>query len=92
MMGFTKELKKQALALSQKAMEKLFADEQRAQKIASAIGTVQKGKQELDRRQDQLMHALSFATRSDYKAVGKQLSALKRRVRELDEKLGELLR
>ncbi|HYV47554.1 MAG TPA: hypothetical protein VFA20_21990 [Myxococcaceae bacterium] len=91
-MGLTNELKKQALALSQKAMEKLFADEQRAQKIASAIGSVQRGKQALDRGQDQLMHAFSFATRSDYKAVGKQLSSLKRRVRELDEKLDALLR
>lgn len=91
-MGLTNELKKQALALSQKAMEKLFADEQRAQKIASAIGTVQRSKQALDRGQDQLMHAFSFATRSDYKAVGKQLSSLKRRMRELDERLGELVK
>lgn len=90
-MGLAKELKKQALALSQKAMERLFADEKRAQQIASAIGTVQKGKQALDRGQDQIMHALSFATRNDYKAVGKQLSALKRRARELDEKLEALL-
>jgi hypothetical protein len=90
--GLTKELKKQAMALSQMAMEKLFADEDRAQKIAAAIGSVQKGKQALDRGQDQLMHAFSFATRSDYKTVGKQLSSLKRRVRELDEKLGELVK
>ncbi len=91
-MGLTDELKKQALSLSQKAMEKLFADEQRAQKIASAIGSVQRGKQALDRGQDQLMHAFSFATRSDYKAVGKQLSSLKRRMRELDERLDELVK
>jgi hypothetical protein len=91
-MGFTNELKKRALELSQKAMERLLSDEKRAMKIASAIGSVQKGKQALDRSQDQLMHALSFATRSDYKAVGKQLSALKRRARELDEKLAELVR
>jgi hypothetical protein len=91
-MGLTKELKKQALALSQKVMERVFADEKRAMRIASAIGSVQKGKQALDQRQDQIMHALSFATRSDYKAVGKQLSALKRRARELDEKLATLVK
>ena len=91
-MGLAKELKKQAMALSQKAMERLFADEKRAMKIASAIGSVQKGKQALDRGQDQLMHAFGFATRSDYKAVGKQLSALKRRARELDEKLEALVK
>ena len=91
-MSLTNELKKQAMALSQMAMEKLFADEKRAMRIASAIGSVQKGKQALDQKQDQLMHALSFATRSDYKAVGKQLSALKRRARELDEKLDALVK
>ncbi len=91
-MGLTGELKKRALALSQKAMEKLFADEKRAMRIATAIGNVQKGKQALDRGQEQVMHALGFATRGDYKAVGKQLSSLKRRARELDEKLGALVK
>lgn len=91
-MGLTRELKKRAVELSQKAMERLLSNEKRAMRIAEAIGNVQKGKQALDRGQDQLMHALSFATRSDYKAVGKQLSALKRRARELDEKLDELVR
>ena len=90
-MGLTGELKKRALELSQKAMERLFADEKRAVRIATAIGNVQKGKQALDRGQEQVMHALGFATRGDYKAVGKQLSALKRRARELDEKLEALV-
>ncbi len=91
-MGIRQDLKKQALGASQKAMEKLLADEKRAMAVAQALGSVQRGKQALDRGQEELMRALNFATRSDFKAVGKKLSGLKRRLRELDEKLEEMAR
>ncbi|WP_141618998.1 hypothetical protein [Myxococcus sp. AB036A] len=89
-MGIKDDLKKQALNVSGKAMEKLMADDRRAMAIANAIGKAQRGKQALDRGQEELMKALNFAPRSEFKALGKQLSGLKRRLRELDEKLGEL--
>ncbi|WP_338866012.1 hypothetical protein [Myxococcus stipitatus] len=89
-MGIRDDLKRQALEVSSKAMEKLMADEKRAMAIANAIGRVQRGKQALDRGQEELMKAFHFAPRSDFKAVGKQLSGLKRRLRELDEKLDDL--
>ncbi|HEX8820840.1 MAG TPA: hypothetical protein VF794_13005 [Archangium sp.] len=91
-MGIRDELKKQALGASQKAMEKLLADEKRAMSVAQAFGSVQRGKQALDRSQEELMRALSFAPKSDFKALGKKLSGLKRRLRELDEKLEEIAR
>ncbi|ATB47799.1 hypothetical protein [Corallococcus macrosporus] len=89
-MGIADDLKKQALNVSGKAMEKLMADDRRAMAIANAIGKAQRGKQALDRGQEELLKALNFAPRSEFKAVGKQLSGLKRRLRELDEKLGAL--
>ncbi len=89
-MGIADDLKRQALNVSGKAMEKLMADDRRAMAIANAIGKAQRGKQALDRGQEELMKALNFAPRSEFKALGKQLSSLKRRLRELDEKLGEL--
>lgn len=91
-MGIRENLKKQALGVSQKAVEKLMADEKRAMTVAQALGSVQRGKQALDRSQEELMRVLSFAPRSDFKAVGKKLSGLKRRLRELDEKLEEIAR
>lgn len=84
-----KAIEKEAMGLSQKAMEKLFADEGRAQKIAQAIGTVQRGKQAMDDTQRALMHSLSFATKADFKDLGKKLSALKRRVKNLEEMLSK---
>jgi hypothetical protein len=89
-MGIRDELKKQALGVSSKAVEKLMADEKRAMKIASAVGSVQKGKRALDKGQEELMRALNFAPQGDFKALNKKLAGLKRRVRELDEKLDEL--
>lgn len=89
-MGIGDELKKKALGVSAKAMEKLMADEKRAMQVANAIGKVQRGKQALDRGQEELMRAFNFAPKSDFKAVGKKLSNLKRRLRELDEKLDSL--
>ena len=91
-MGIRQDLKKQALEASQKAMEKLMADEKRAMTVAQALGSVQRGKQALDRGQEELMRVLSFAPKSDFKAVGRKLSGLKRRLRELDEKLEEIAR
>jgi hypothetical protein len=57
-------------------------------KIAQAVGSVQRGREALSKGQDEVMRALNFAPKSDFKALGKQLSSMKRRLRELDEKLG----
>ncbi len=89
-MGIRDDLKLQALSFSQKAVEKLMADEKRAMQIASAIGKVQKGKQAFEKGQDDMLRTLNFAAKGDFKALGKRLASLKRRIRELDEKLDEV--
>jgi polyhydroxyalkanoate synthesis regulator phasin len=89
-MGFGSTLKKQATGLGQKALERLFADEKRAMQVAEALGAVQRGKAKLDSTQRVVMHQLNFATKGDFKALGKQMSGLKRRLRELDAKLQRL--
>jgi len=89
-MGIRKKLKKQAMGLSQKAMEKLFADERRAQQVATAIGAVQRSKENLNKTQRVVLHQLNFATRADFKDIGKSLSSLNRRVRDLEKKLAAL--
>ncbi|MCA2980004.1 MAG: hypothetical protein INH41_24745 [Myxococcaceae bacterium] len=86
-MGLRKKLTEQAMGLSAKAMERLFADERRAAKVAEAIGAVQRGKAAVDKTQAVVMHQLNFATKADFKELGRSLSALKKRVKALDEKL-----
>lgn len=86
-MGIATALKQYTTQLSQKAMEKLFADEQRAQKVAEVIGRAQQAKKKFDNTQRTVLHQLNFATKADFKDLGKQLSALKKRVQALDAKL-----
>lgn len=89
-MGIRTSLKKRAMGLSSKAMEALFADEKRAAQVAQAIGTVQRGKKALDSTQRAVMHQFNFATKSDFKDLGRQLSGLKKRIKSLDEKLSRV--
>lgn len=86
-MGLRKQLTEKAMGLSAKAMERLFSDEKRAARIAEAIGSVQRGKAAVDKTQTVVMHQLNFATRADFKDLGRSLSSLKKRVKALDEKL-----
>lgn len=89
-MGITSTLKQYSMQLSQKAMEKIFADEKRAQKVVEVMGRAQKAKKTLDSTQRAVLNQLNFATRQDFKEIGKQLSSLQRRVRSLDGKLSGL--
>lgn len=76
--------------LSQRALERLFADEKRAERIAQAIGAVQRGTKSFERKQSAVMHQLSFATKSDYQEIGKRLGTLSRRVEALAAKVSGL--
>lgn len=89
-MGMRKNLRDQAFDFSRRTMERLLADENRAKAVAGALGTVQRGKRALDRGQEEVMRALQLASKSNFKAVGKALSGLKRRARDLDERLSTL--
>jgi hypothetical protein len=86
-MGIRKTLQEQAFNFSRRTMERLLADDKRAQAVAGALGTVQRGKRALDRGQEEVMRALQLASKTEFKALGRALSGLKRRARELDERL-----
>ncbi|MFT3708072.1 MAG: hypothetical protein QM817_10495 [Archangium sp.] len=89
-MSIASRLKERAMGLSQKAMERLFADEKRAQKVVEVIGKAQQAKKSVDSAQRAVMNQLNFATKQDFKELGKQLSGLKKRLRSLDEKIASL--
>jgi hypothetical protein len=86
-----KTLRERATELGMKAMGKLFEDPKRAEAIASAIGGLQRAKAALDEAQEKALRAAGLVTREDFKAAGKRLSHLKRRVKELAEELDELI-
>lgn len=90
-MAASKTLRERATEVGMKAMGKLFEDPRRAEAIAKAIGALQKAKEALDDAQEKALRAAGLVTREDFKDVGKRLSALKRRVRELADDLDGLI-
>ncbi|MBM4379889.1 MAG: hypothetical protein FJ086_11425 [Deltaproteobacteria bacterium] len=89
-MGIGKSLKGQALKASQRALERLLSDEKRATQIAAAVGQVHQGRELVVKAGEDLLRTLDVAPKEDFKVVGRRLSALKRRIRELDRKLESL--
>lgn len=86
----TQNLKTRTMGMLGKTVERLLADEKRAAKVAKAVGRMQKGKEALDKAQESALRAVGFASKNDYKDVGKKISSLKRRVRHLAEKIEKI--
>jgi hypothetical protein len=86
-----KTLRERATELGMKVMGKVLEDPQRADAIASAIGSLQKAKTALDGAQEKALRAAGLVTREDFKSAGKRLSQLKRRCAELADELDQLL-
>lgn len=89
-MGIASKLKQRAMGFGQKAVERLFSDEKRAQRVVDALGRAQQAKKSIDSTQRVVMHQLNFATKQDFRDLGRQLSGLKKRLRSLDDKLAGL--
>ncbi|MHB8420151.1 MAG: hypothetical protein ACYDCL_18910 [Myxococcales bacterium] len=83
-------LKSKAKRMGMKAAERVMQNEKVMGAAFKAVGRAQSGKAALDRLGDGLLRQLGFAARGDYKALGKRLSGLKRRLRELSVKLDSL--
>lgn len=89
-MGLVDALKKQALGLGGKAMERVFADERRAEQVGELFMMVQRGRKAVDAAQEAALRGLGVASSGDLKATGKRLAQLRRTARQLDEKLSRL--
>ncbi|HUB09339.1 MAG TPA: hypothetical protein VMB50_20205 [Myxococcales bacterium] len=84
------DFKSRARRLGMKAAERVMQNEKVMSAAFKAFQQAQSGKAALDRLGDGVLHQLGFAARGDYKALGKRLSALKRKLRELSVKLDGL--
>ncbi len=88
----TKTIRERAVDLGMKAMGKLMEDPRRAEKVASLVSGAQRGREALGRAQTRALHLAGLVSRSDMKALGRRLSALKHRVRDLDAVLAAIER
>ncbi|MHB1843552.1 MAG: hypothetical protein ACYCWW_01785 [Deltaproteobacteria bacterium] len=78
---------KSAKKLGMRAAERVMQNERAMSALMQLVTRAQKGKASFDKLQDGLLHAMGFAARGDYKALGKRISKLRRTARELGERL-----
>jgi hypothetical protein len=65
----------------------LISDPRGQEAMARAVGLAQRSLRLLEAAQEQALHAAGFAARPDYNELRKQVARLKRKARELSERL-----
>ena len=81
-------LRKQLKKLGSRAAKRVMANPKAMGAMFQVFGRAQAAKHTLNQVQGDVLHQMSFASRADYHAIGKRISVLKRKVRELGSKLG----
>ncbi len=70
-----------------RAAEKVLNDPRGQDAVARAVGLAQRGRRRVEALQERLMEAAGIPGRQDYQDLAKQLARIKRKARELAEKL-----
>jgi hypothetical protein len=85
--GFTGRLFESGTRLVSRAAERVLSDPRGQDAVARAIGLAQRGRRRVEEVQERLMKAAGIPGRQDYDELAKQLARLKRKARDLAEKL-----
>ena|SRR6266498_4133044 len=70
-----------------RAAERVLSDPRGQDAVARAVGLAQRGRRRVEEVQEKLMAAAGIPGRQDYQDLAKQLARIKRKARELAEKL-----
>ncbi len=70
-----------------RAAEKVLNDPRGQEAVARAVGMAQRGRRRMEQVQERVMDAAGIPGRQDYQELAKQLARIKRKARELGEKL-----
>jgi hypothetical protein len=73
--------------LVSRAAEKVMNDPRGQDAVARAVGLAQRGRRRVEALQERLMEAAGIPGRQDYQDLAKHLARIKRKARELAEKL-----
>jgi len=73
--------------LVSRAAERVLNDPRGQEALARAVGLAQRGRQRVEALQGRLMRAAGIPARQDYDELAKQLARLKRKARELSQRL-----
>ncbi len=70
-----------------KAAEKVMSDPRGQEAVARAVGLAQRGKRRVEELQERVMEAAGIPGRQDYQELTKQLARIKRKARDLAERI-----
>jgi hypothetical protein len=73
--------------LVSRAAERVLSDPRGQEALARAVGVAQRGRKRMEELQGRLMQAAGIPDRQDYQELQKQLARIKRKARELAEKI-----
>lgn len=76
-----------ATRIARQTLKKILSSQAHATRAAKVAARLQEAHQAAVRTQESLLHSLGFATASDYRALTRQASRLKRRARSLRDAL-----
>jgi hypothetical protein len=79
----------EATRVAGKAAGMMLQDPRGQDAVARAVGATQRGKQLLDEVQEKALHAVGLAARKDHRELRKQIARIKRKARELGERIEE---
>jgi hypothetical protein len=85
--GFTDTLLEKGTKLVARAAETVLSDARGQDAIARAVGFAQRGKRRLEDAQERFMKAAGIPGRQEYQDLARQLARIKRKARELSERL-----
>ncbi len=85
--GLTGWLLEGGTRLVSRAAEKVMNDPRGQDAVARAVGLAQRGRRRVEELQERVMQAAGIPGRQEYQDLAKQLARIKRKARELAEKL-----
>ncbi len=85
--GFAGVLFETGTKLVSTALEGMMKDPRGQEAVARAVGIAQRGKRRVEELQGRVMEAAGIPGRQDYQDLAKQLARIKRKARELGDKV-----
>jgi hypothetical protein len=85
--GFTDTLLEKGTKLVARAADTVMSDPRGQDAFARAIGLAQRGKRRVEEAQERFMKAAGIPGRQEYQDLARQLARIKRKARELSERL-----
>ena len=83
----TDEILARGMRVAERAAGAIMADQRGQEAMARAVGLAQRGLKLFEEVQERALHAAGLAARPDYDDLRKQVARLKRKAREISDRL-----